>query len=57
MALPIIDVLIAPLVFVSALIMKSVRKAGVENLKISLIILDYVGILPVRNHFKYSATI
>lgn len=49
--MPIIDIFTAPLVFVSALVMKAVRKAGVEKMKLSLMALDYVGIFPVRNQY------
>jgi len=54
--LPILDLFIMPLVFVAALILRFVRRVGVNNMKLSLRILDFVGILPVRDHYYEPLT-
>jgi len=54
--LPILDFLVTPLVFVAALILRFVRRVGVNNMNLSLRILDFVGILPVRDHYYEPLT-
>ena len=48
---PFIDVIVAPAVFVAALILKQVRRAGLARMPISRAVLDLVGVLPVRDHY------
>jgi len=49
--LPLLDVILSPFVFVSALILKRIRKTGVHKLPISKYILMYVGVFPIMEHY------
>lgn len=49
--LPILDMLLAPLTFLSSLLMKSIRRAGVYRLPISKAIFQRVGVFPIRDHY------
>lgn len=45
------DIFLVPLVFISALIMKIIRSAGIQRLPLCKKILLGVGVFPVRNHY------
>jgi predicted O-methyltransferase YrrM len=49
--LPVIDLLLMPLVYVSALILKRVRRVGVHRLPNSKKALLSVGVFPIRAHY------
>jgi len=49
--LPLIDILLAPFVFCSAFVLKSVRTIGVASLPISKRIMLSVGVFPIRDHY------
>jgi hypothetical protein len=49
--LPLIDVLVAPIVYPAALILKLIRIAGVQRMPLCKSILLQVGIFPIRNHY------
>jgi predicted O-methyltransferase YrrM len=49
--MPLIDVLLAPLLVPAALLMKAIRRAGVERLPISRWLLMRIGVFPVRDHY------
>jgi len=49
--LRVLDVLISPLVVLSALLLKVVRLAGVQNLPWSRAFLRTVGVFPIRDHY------
>ncbi|WP_431236996.1 class I SAM-dependent methyltransferase [Mycolicibacterium aichiense] len=51
----VLDVMMSPLVYLSALLMKFVRVAGVENLPRSKSALMRVGVFPVRDHYYEPA--
>lgn len=48
---PLVDVLILPFVFMSALLLKAVRTIGVHRMRVSSMVLKMVGVFPVRNHY------
>jgi len=45
------DVLLAPLVYLAAWLMKLVRRVGVYRMTISHAILRHVGVFPIRDHY------
>jgi hypothetical protein len=45
------DVVLAPAVFLAALLLKGIRKAGVSNTPICKRALMQVGVFPIRNHY------
>lgn len=47
----VVDVLILPLVILSALTLKIARKIGIANLKYSRSMLNAIGIFPIRKHY------
>jgi len=49
--LPVIDVLLSPLVYPAAWLLKMVRRAGIHRLPFCKFILLKVGVFPVRNHY------
>lgn len=49
--LPFADVVLAPLVFPAAILLKVIRKQGVHRMPLSKRILLRVGIFPIRNHY------
>lgn len=48
---PIVDVAAAPAVLAAALLLKQVRRAGLARMPLSRAALDWVGVLPVRDHY------
>jgi len=50
-AVPIIDLFLAPLVFLAALLMKVVRQLGIWRMPVSTAIFNRVGIYPIRDHY------
>lgn len=48
---PVADLILAPLVFVAAVLMKIVRRFGVWRMPVSKAIFDRVGIYPIRDHY------
>ena len=48
---PLLDILLVPLVFISAWILKRVRKEGIQSFPLCKKTLLNVGIFPVRNHY------
>jgi len=49
--LPLVDVLLLPFVFLSAWILKGVRRAGVQRLPVCKRALLAVGVFPIRGHY------
>jgi predicted O-methyltransferase YrrM len=49
--LPFADLAAAPLVFPAALLLKAIRRAGVESMPWCRRVLGRVGVLPVRDHY------
>jgi hypothetical protein len=49
--LPLLDVMLAPLVYPAGLLLKSVRKAGVHKLPLCKSALMRVGVFPIYNHY------
>jgi len=49
--LPFLDVIAAPIIYLAALLLRSIRQAGIQRLPISKQILLKVGVFPVRNHY------
>ena len=49
--LPVLDVLLIPITFLSALSLKGVRRAGVHRMPVSRAILRMVGVFPIRRHY------
>lgn len=50
-ALPVADFILMPLVYLAALLLKRIRKSGVERLPYCKSALLNVGVFPVRNHY------
>ncbi|WP_196810077.1 class I SAM-dependent methyltransferase [Mycobacterium sp. 360MFTsu5.1] len=48
---PLIDVIFVPIVFVASLVMKLVRRFGIERLPRTRWLFRTVGIFPIRNHY------
>ncbi len=48
---PLIDVIFVPIVFVASLVMKLVRRFGIERLPRTRWLFRKVGIFPIRNHY------
>ncbi|MDZ4202894.1 MAG: class I SAM-dependent methyltransferase [Gallionella sp.] len=51
LAVPIADLILAPLVFVSAVLMRVVRRFGIWRMPISKAIFNRVGVYPIRDHY------
>ena len=49
--IPLADIFLVPLVFISACIMKIIRRAGIQRLPLSKKTLLGVGVFPVSNHY------
>jgi hypothetical protein len=49
--LPVADVLLSPLLVLAAVLMKAVRRAGVERMPLSRWLLMKIGVFPVRDHY------
>jgi predicted O-methyltransferase YrrM len=50
-AVPIVDWILAPLVFMAATLMKVVRRLGIWRMPVSKVIFNRVGIYPIRDHY------
>lgn len=50
-ALPLADIILMPLVYPAALLLKNIRKAGVHRLPLCKNALMKVGVFPIRNHY------
>ncbi|MCX8560341.1 class I SAM-dependent methyltransferase [Mycolicibacterium mucogenicum] len=48
---PLIDIIFVPIVFVASLVMKLVRRFGIERLPRTRWLFRTVGIFPIRNHY------
>ncbi len=48
---PVMDLLLSPLIFVAAILMKLVRRLGIWRMPISKRIFNRVGIFPIRDHY------
>ena len=49
--LPLVDILLAPLVYPSAFLLKMIRMAGVQRMPLCKQALLQVGVFPIRNHY------
>lgn len=49
--LPILDLIIAPFVIPSAIVMKIIRRLGIKFLPITKKILLSIGVFPIRDHY------
>jgi hypothetical protein len=49
--LPVADLLLAPLLIPAALLMKAIRRAGVERMPVCRRLLMRIGVFPVRDHY------
>jgi len=49
--LPLVDIMLMPLVYPSAWLLKNIRKAGVHSMPLSKSALMNVGVFPIRNHY------
>ncbi len=50
--LPIADIVLVPFVYLSALLLKGIRKAGVDRLCLCKNALYNIGVFPIRNHYS-----
>jgi hypothetical protein len=50
-ALPLADIMLMPLVYLAAWLLKNIRKAGVHRLPLCKSALINVGVFPIRNHY------
>jgi hypothetical protein len=50
-AIVVIDIVLFPLVFLSAVLLKFVRRAGVKRMPLCKAMLMSVGVFPIRNHY------
>ena len=48
---PIVDLIISPLVFLAAVLMKFVRKLGIWRMPIAKRIFNRIGVYPIRDHY------
>lgn len=48
---PLVDVLLSPLIFVAAVLMKVVRRLGIWRMPISKRIFNRIGVFPIRDHY------
>lgn len=48
---PVADVVLVPLTFFSALLLKLIRRVGVYRMRISKMVLEMVGVFPIRDHY------
>jgi len=51
LAVPIVDLMLAPLILMAAILMKLVRRLGVWRMPISKGIFNLVGVYPIRDHY------
>lgn len=51
LTVPFADFMLAPLVFIAAVLMKIVRRLGIWRMPISKAIFDRVGVYPIRDHY------
>lgn len=51
LAMQLIDIILVPLVFISAIILKRIRKMGIKKLPLCKKTLFYVGVFPIRDHY------
>lgn len=51
LAVPIVDLLLAPLIFMAAILMKLVRRLGIWRMPLSKGIFNLVGVYPIRDHY------
>lgn len=51
LVLPVIDIIVMPLVYPAALLLKKIRRAGVHRLKHCKKALMNVGVFPIRDHY------
>ncbi len=49
--LPLIDLIAVPFVYAAALVLKAIRRAGVQRMPLSKLALLHVGVFPVRDHY------
>lgn len=49
--IPIIDILLGPFTYLSAVLFRVIRKIGVKRMRLSKKIFRIVGILPIRDHY------
>ena len=49
--LPVADLLLVPFVYLAALLLRNVRKAGIRRLPNCKAALLSVGVFPIRNHY------
>lgn len=47
----IIDILITPFTLASSLLLKTIRRIGVDRMKMSKYIFYKIGVFPIRNHY------
>lgn len=50
-ALPMVDLLLVPFVWLAAVVMKGLRSAGIQRFPLSKRALLQVGVFPIRNHY------
>ncbi len=55
-ALPAVDLVIAPLVFLSGCVLYALRRAGIERFRLGRRILAAIGVFPVRDHYYEPLT-
>lgn len=48
---PVGDVILLPLTFLSALLLKLIRRVGVYRMRISKMVFEAVGVFPIRDHY------
>ena len=51
MPLPLVDIILVPLVYLSALVLKNVRATGINKLPLCKKTLLNIGVFPIRNHY------
>jgi predicted O-methyltransferase YrrM len=49
--IPIIDILLVPFTYLSAVLLSVIRKMGVQRMRLSRKIFRIVGVLPIRDHY------
>ncbi len=48
---PLVDLIFIPLTFLSAVLLKLIRKTGIQRMPVSRKILIFIGVFPIRDHY------
>jgi hypothetical protein len=49
--LPVLDIILCPIVFPAAYLLKAIRRAGIQRMPLCKRVLLHIGVFPIRNHY------